>query len=66
MKEIFLNGELTEISCKTLKDLVHTLNLENKRFAIEVNEQIIPKSKLECFTIHTQDKIEIIQAVGGG
>ncbi|MEB5477494.1 sulfur carrier protein ThiS [Acinetobacter pollinis] len=66
MKHIILNGEATETLCETLQDLVHTLQLEKKRFAIEVNAQIIPKSKLQYVTIQAQDKIEIIQAVGGG
>jgi sulfur carrier protein len=40
--------------------------LEGKRFAVEVNEMIIPKSRLGDTPICDTDKIEIIHAVGGG
>jgi len=43
-----------------------SLALEGKRFAVEKNQQIIPKSRLEQTAIAPEDRIEIIQAVGGG
>ena len=46
--------------------LTHALALEGKRFAVEKNQQIIPKSRLEQTVIAPEDRIEIIQAVGGG
>ena len=64
--QIFLNGELQTISETNLLQLVQRLNLEGKRFAVEHNQQIVPKSKLESIAISDQDKIEIIHAVGGG
>lgn len=63
---IFLNGEAQHTSCGTLLDLVQQLALEGKRFAIEVNQQIIPKSRLAETPISDHDHIEIIHAVGGG
>ncbi|MFC3901596.1 sulfur carrier protein [Acinetobacter marinus] len=63
---IFLNGEAQNIEFRTLLELVQSLQLENKRFAVEVNEQIVPKSRLAETMIQNNDKIEIIQAVGGG
>ena len=64
--QIFLNGEPQEISCQNLLQLIQELSLEGKRYAVEMNEMIISKSKLECTVISAQDRIEIIQAVGGG
>ena len=64
--QIYLNGELADTSCQTLLQLVHSLALNGKRFAVEVNEMIVPKSKLEHTMISDQDRIEIIHAVGGG
>ena len=52
--------------CRTQVTLVQSLALENKRFAVELNEMIVPKSKLEQKQIQAQDHIEIIHAVGGG
>lgn len=63
---IYLNGESTDTSCENLQQLIQSLALEGKRFAVEKNQQIIPKSRLEQTTIATEDRIEIIQAVGGG
>ncbi len=64
--QIFLNGEAQETSCLNLLQLVQELKLEGKRFAVEQNEMIISKSKLEQTPICDQDRIEIIHAVGGG
>ncbi|WP_326518309.1 sulfur carrier protein ThiS [Acinetobacter sp. CAAS 2-6] len=63
---IYLNGELTETQCQNLLQLVQQLALEGKRFAVEKNEMIISKSKLEQTPICNQDRIEVIHAVGGG
>ncbi|HCW6213152.1 TPA: sulfur carrier protein ThiS, partial [Acinetobacter baumannii] len=56
----------TPTDCKNLLELIQYLALENKRYAIEFNSRIIPKSKLECTNISEFDRIEIIHAVGGG
>lgn len=64
--QIFLNGQSKETSCQNLLQLIQELSLEGKRFAVEMNEMIISKSKLEQTHISEQDRIEIIQAVGGG
>ena len=64
--QIYLNGELMHTPCQNLLELVQSLALEGKRFAVEMNEMIIPKGKLEHTPISDQDRIEIIHAVGGG
>ena len=64
--QIYLNGEQQNTHCTTLLELIQSLALEGKRYAVEVNEMIIPKSKLANTVICTEDKIEIIHAVGGG
>ncbi|KGT46500.1 sulfur carrier protein ThiS [Acinetobacter sp. HR7] len=63
---IYINGEQQQTDCKTLMDLIQNLALESKRYAVEVNEMIIPKSRLAETPICEADKIEIIHAVGGG
>ncbi|MDM1247407.1 sulfur carrier protein ThiS [Acinetobacter sichuanensis] len=64
--QIFLNGEPQDTTCQNLLQLIQELSLEGKRFAVEMNEMIISKSKLEQTPIAAQDRIEIIHAVGGG
>lgn len=63
---IYLNGQATEISQTTLDELIQQLNLESKRFAVEIDEQIISKSKFSQTVLYENAKVEIIQAVGGG
>ena len=63
---IYLNGELQHTQCQNLLVLIQELALEGKRFAVELNEMIIAKSKLEITAIAEFDRIEIIHAVGGG
>ncbi|WP_249409337.1 sulfur carrier protein ThiS, partial [Acinetobacter baumannii] len=42
--KIYLNGQITPTDCKNLLELIQYLALENKRYAIEFNSRIIPKS----------------------
>ena len=64
--QIYLNGELQQTNSTTLLELIQSLALEGKRFAVEMNEMIVSKSKLEQTLINELDRIEIIHAVGGG
>lgn len=64
--QIYLNGELQDTACSNLLELIQELALEDKRFAVEHNEMIIAKSKLQQSVINDKDRIEIIHAVGGG
>ena len=64
---ILLNGEPHELpENATLSDLLATLDLQNKRFATEVNEELIPRSQHASHGLHTNDRVEIVQAIGGG
>ncbi|OTG85288.1 thiamine biosynthesis protein ThiS [Acinetobacter sp. ANC 4558] len=63
---INLNGEIQDTDCTNLLELIQTLALEGKRFAIERNEMIVSKSKLKQTLLQENDQIEIIHAVGGG
>ena len=65
--KIIVNGE--EISLpedSNIQDLVAELGYKNRRIAIEVNEAIIPKSKHQSHLLESSDRIEVINAVGGG
>lgn len=64
--QIYLNGELIETSVQVLSELIDSLDLQGQRFAVEMNEQIISKSKFADTPLTEHAKIEIIQAVGGG
>jgi len=65
--QIIINGiEKNIVSGLTLETLLIELGHANKKLAVEVNEEIIPRSQLSNKLVNDGDKIEIINAVGGG
>jgi sulfur carrier protein len=65
--KIIVNGESKEIDENlSAQALLLTLNLAEKKLALEVNEEIVPKSKLSEYIIQPGDRVEIIHAIGGG
>ena len=65
--DIIINGiEKNYKSSLTLEKLLIELGHANKKVAIEVNEEIIPRSQLRNKLVVDGDRIEIINAVGGG
>ena len=63
---ITLNGEPTTLPSDKLEDLLDSLNLQNKRYAVEINREIITRSKHSSYKLSENDRIEIVEAVGGG
>ena len=64
---ITLNGDAFELDEGVkLIDLIAHLDLIGKRFAIEVNEEIIARSEHHSFLISDGDSVEVVQAIGGG
>ena len=65
--QITLNGEPREIpDALTAAGLVELLELGGKRLAMEVNEEIVPRSTFEQRVLAEGDKVEIVHAIGGG
>lgn len=64
---ISINGEQRTLEeGLTLQQLIAMLELENKRLAIEVNQEIVPRGEHASYTLKQNDKVEIVQAIGGG
>jgi len=63
---IVLNGNTYDTQAQSLAELVDELQLTGKRIAIEVNQQLVPKSQHATTALHPQLHIEIVHAVGGG
>ena len=42
------------------------MNLLKKRYAVEINQQIIPKSQHAEYRLNPADRVEIVHAIGGG
>ena len=64
---ITVNGDRREIpSGHTLANLVTDLAVGDQRIAIEVNEQIVPRSTYETYNLQPGDRVEVVTAIGGG
>ena len=64
---IVLNGETRTVAeDATLATLIDLLDLPNGRFAVEVNEELIPRSEHNSHTLRADDRVEVVQAIGGG
>lgn len=64
--QIQLNGEAYELPANsTLAALIEELHLEG-RLAVEVNEEIVPRSRFAEYRLQHQDRVEIVRAIGGG
>ena len=66
--KVSINGKIQSFDkdVLTFENLIKEINLEGRRFAIERNGEIIPKSQFNKYTLNDGDKLEIIGAVGGG
>jgi len=64
---VLVNGESREVTdAHSINQLVDELGLMGKRFAVEVNNEIIPRSRYANYRLQPGDKIEIVHAIGGG
>jgi len=62
-----VNGEIRAMPAgSTLADLVEVMALAGKRFAIEVNGEIVPRGQHGAQILQSGDRVEIVQAIGGG
>lgn len=65
--QIILNGTSIEIpEDLAMAELIARLNLAGKRLAVEVNQELVPRSQFESHRLAADDQVEIIHAVGGG
>ena len=64
--EIRVNGKVKSISDKyKMSDLVKNLKIPMKKVAIELNQEIIDKKKINKIILKKKDKIEIVHFIGG-
>jgi len=65
--EITLNGASRTIPEQTSAgDLIQSLGLADKRLALEINREIVPRSSFGQHIIRPGDTVEIVHAIGGG
>ncbi|MDR9468067.1 sulfur carrier protein ThiS [Marinospirillum sp.] len=65
--QITLNGATHQLEeGQSVAELLEQLQLVGKRLAVEVNEEIIPKSRHATQPLQAGDRVEIVHAIGGG
>lgn len=64
---IIVNGESQTVAdTLTISELIEQLNLSGRRLAVEVNMDIIPRSRHQQHRLQQNDVVEVVQAIGGG
>jgi sulfur carrier protein len=64
---VVVNGNEKELAPgSTIAAIVELLALAGKRMAVEVNEEVIPRSEHANYVLHEGDIVEVVHAVGGG
>ena len=67
MLTLTLNGRAMDVAdAHTVAELVGRLGLAGKRIAVELNGEIVPKSRYAQTLLSDGDRIEVVGAVGGG
>ena len=65
--QILVNGAPQELAeGSTVLELLQQLELTGKRLAVEVNANIVPRSRHAETRLQPGDKVEIVHAIGGG
>ena len=65
--KIQLNGSPYEINEGTnLNELLNKLKIKKNKVAIEINGEIVEKNKYPNLVLNKNDKVEIVQFIGGG
>jgi len=65
--DILLNGQPATIEDdSTIARLLDDQQLAQRRVAVEVNAQIIPRGRHADYRLQPGDQVEIVQALGGG
>ena len=65
--KITLNGQERQLAAPvTVATLLATLGMADKRVAVEVNQEIVPRSRHAEYKVKDNDRVEVVVAIGGG
>jgi sulfur carrier protein len=64
---VTVNGAEREIPPETsVRELLALLGVEGKRIAVAVNRDVVPRSTFDTHRLAAGDRVEVLEAVGGG
>lgn len=61
-----VNGEMLDIAGKKISELLENMGCASGRVAVELNEEIVPKSRYGETILKDGDSVEVVRFVGGG
>jgi thiamine biosynthesis protein ThiS len=65
--QIYINGKTKIVGINnSLYSILKKLTIKNKFIAVELNAEVIPKSQYKNTIINQNDRIEILELIGGG
>jgi len=65
--DLLVNGESRAVPAGcTVANLVELLGLAGRRVAVAINRDVVPRSAFGSRRLASGDRIEILEAVGGG
>lgn len=65
--KIVLNGDEREVGAAcSLSQLLENAGYAQRRVAVEINREIVPRSRYGEHRLEAGDRVEIVHAIGGG
>lgn len=65
--QVVVNGEIRELDeAVTVAGLLELLAVRGRRIAVEINEEILPRSQHGKYRLRDGDRVEVVGAIGGG
>ena len=64
--ELTVNGEKREVEATSVAALLAELGLSGQPVAVELNEQLVPKTRHDATRLSAGDRLELVTLVGGG
>ena len=66
MKCIINGDPFTFDQNQSIQEVLHSLELDPKRVIVELNKELIKQDKYEEYTVREDDRLELLEIVGGG
>ena len=63
---VLINGKNTSADGKTVSQYLEEANFNPQLIAVELNEDILPKSQYDKTVLKDGDVLEVVSFVGGG
>jgi len=64
--KLIINGRGKDIDCKNVSGLLRMLSLNKDAVAVELNKNLVHRQDFDNTQLKSNDKLEIVVAVGGG